>query len=165
MMILVLMSEEEAEKRKLKPLGRIIATSDVAVDPTYFTIASSEVILKVIEKANEKNLYARKLKLEDIDFFDIHEAFSSIVIIASERYGIPIHKINKHGSSVALGHPAGMTGTRVLQSLLTVLKVHGAKLGIAATCNGGGNKIYFLAFCFIQIFLGGGCAILVERIY
>ena len=124
---LVLMSKERAEKMGVKPLARIISFADAATDPKKFAIAPSLAIPLSLEKAN--------LALKDIDLFEINEAFSAVILANTKILGLDISKVNVCGGGVSLGHPIGSSGSRILVTLVHLLKK--GQLGMAAICNGG----------------------------
>jgi len=128
---LVIASEEKAYKLGLKPLAKIIAHESYAQEPEWFTTAPIEAIKKTLNKCG--------MKLEDIDLFEINEAFSVVPMIAMRELGIPAEKINVHGGAVALGHPIGASGARLLTTLIYALKRYGKKFGLASLCIGGGE--------------------------
>lgn len=128
---LLIMSEEKAKILNLTPLAEIIAYEDAATQPELFTIAPAKAILAVLKKAN--------LQLTDIDCFELNEAFSVVGIANANLLKIPMHKINKNGGAVSLGHPLGCSGARIVVSLINVLKQQQAGYGLAAICNGGGG--------------------------
>ncbi|MGY5355612.1 acetyl-CoA C-acyltransferase [Wenyingzhuangia sp. IMCC45467] len=128
---LLIMSEEKAKILNLTPLAEIIAYEDAATQPELFTTAPAKVIPAVLKKT--------KLQITDIDFFELNEAFSVVGIANANLLKIPIHKINKNGGAVSLGHPLGCSGARIVVSLINVLKQQQASYGLAAICNGGGG--------------------------
>jgi acetyl-CoA C-acetyltransferase len=128
---LVLMSKEKAEELGVKPLARIVAYSSAAKDPAWFTTAPVDAIEKVLKKAG--------MRKEDIDLFEVNEAFAVVALATSKLGGIPIEKMNIHGGAVALGHPIGASGARILTTLLYAMKRKNAKFGLAAICIGGGE--------------------------
>ncbi len=128
---LVLMSKEKAEELGIKPLARIVAYTSSAKDPAWFTTAPVDAIEKVLRKAN--------MKKEDIDLFEVNEAFAVVALATSKLGGIPIEKMNIHGGAVALGHPIGASGARILTTLLYAMKRKEARFGLAAICIGGGE--------------------------
>ena len=127
----VLASEEAVKEMNLKPLARIVAYADAAQEPEWFTTAPVMAVEYALKKAG--------LRKEDIDFFEINEAFAVVVLAAMKKLGLPHEKVNRHGGAVALGHPLGMSGNRIIITLMHVLKHHQGKFGIAALCNGGGG--------------------------
>jgi acetyl-CoA C-acetyltransferase len=127
----VVMSAEKAKEKGLQPLVRIVAQASFAQDPAWFTTAPVYAVRKVLEKAG--------LRLEDIDLFEINEAFSVVLLAAQRTLGIPLEKINIHGGAVALGHPIGASGARILTTLIYAMRRTGAKRGLATLCIGGGE--------------------------
>ncbi len=132
----VLMPEELAKKRGLIdknnwPLARIIAQVDVAGAPEWFTTAPIAAIQKVLSKAN--------LSVEEIDLFEINEAFAVVSLAVMKELSLDPKKINIHGGAVALGHPIGASGARILTTLLYAMKRQQVKRGLAAICIGGGE--------------------------
>ncbi len=128
---LVVSSEKYANEKGLKPLAKIIAHASFAQAPDWFTTAPAEVIKKVLAKAN--------MKIEDIDLFEINEAFAVVPIFAQKNLGIPLEKINIHGGAVSIGHPIGASGARILTTLIYALKRYNKKYGLATLCIGGGE--------------------------
>lgn len=128
---LLLANQKIVEKFGLKPLAEIVSFADAELAPERF----NETPLEAIKKLLAKN----KLKIEDIDFWEVNEAFSVTPLVTSKLLGIDINKINVHGGAVSLGHPIGMSGARIILSLLNVLRMRGGKLGMATICNGGGG--------------------------
>ena len=127
----VVTSDENAKSKGLRPLARIIAHCSFAQEPDWFTTAPAEAIPKVLKKAG--------MKLEDIDLFEVNEAFSVVPIITAKKLGIGYDKMNIHGGAVSLGHPIGASGARILTTLIYALKKTGGKYGIASLCIGGGE--------------------------
>ncbi len=128
---LVLVSRDYLEKNNLKPLAKILSFADGAREPEWFTIAPIIAADKALKKAN--------LTINDIDFFEINEAFSIVPMAFARHYNISEEKLNAFGGAVALGHPLGASGARILITLLNILHHHKAKTGMAAICNGGGG--------------------------
>ena len=128
---LVIMSEEKAKDLNLVPMGRIVTQGSFAQDPAWFTTAPVYAIKKVLEKA--------ELNLEDIDLFEINEAFSVVLLAAQRELNLRLERINIHGGAVALGHPIGASGARILTTLLYAMKRREAKRGLATLCIGGGE--------------------------
>jgi acetyl-CoA C-acetyltransferase len=127
----VLMSKEKAEKLGIKPLAKIVGYGDAEQAPEKFTTTPSKALPIAIAKAN--------LKITDIDYFEINEAFSVVAIANNQLLKIDPAKVNVHGGAVALGHPLGCSGARVIVTLINVLKQHNGKYGAAGICNGGGG--------------------------
>jgi len=128
---LLLASKEAVEKHNLKPLAKIIGYADAAMEPEWFTIAPAEAIKKALSIA--------RLSLSDIDFFEINEAYAAVVLANQKILGIDVSKVNVYGGAVAMGHPLGASGARIICTLTSVLNQEGGKYGIAAICNGGGG--------------------------
>jgi acetyl-CoA C-acetyltransferase len=128
---LVLMSKEKMTALGLKPIGRILSYADAEQAPERFTTAPAIAVPKAVEKAG--------LKMSDISFFELNEAFSVVALANMKLMSIPADKINVNGGAVALGHPLGASGARIIVTLLSVLKQNKAKYGAAGICNGGGG--------------------------
>ncbi|MCX8525576.1 acetyl-CoA C-acyltransferase [Chryseobacterium formosus] len=128
---ILLASKEALEQYNLKPLAKIIGYADAAQAPEWFTTAPSIAIPKALKKAN--------LQLEDIDFFEINEAYADVALANQIELGIDPQKINVYGGAVALGHPLGASGARIICTLVSVLQHEKGKYGVAAICNGGGG--------------------------
>ncbi|HEX8169192.1 MAG TPA: acetyl-CoA C-acetyltransferase [Thermoanaerobaculia bacterium] len=128
---LVLTSAEYADKHGLQPIARIVAQSTAAHEPEWFTTAPGKAIDLVLRRAN--------LTVDDIDLFEINEAFAAVALAAMKDANIPHEKLNIHGGAVALGHPIGASGARILVTLIHALQDRGAKRGMAAICIGGGE--------------------------
>lgn len=127
----VLMSEEKANALGLKPLAEILAYADAAQEPQWFTTAPAKALPKALAKAG--------VLQREIDLFELNEAFSVVGIANIRLLKIPKEKVNVHGGAVALGHPLGCSGTRIVVTLLHAMKTRNKKLGAAAICNGGGG--------------------------
>jgi acetyl-CoA C-acetyltransferase len=125
------MSETKAAALGLKPLAKIVAYASAAKAPEWFTTAPADVIPKVLAKAG--------LSLEEIDLFEVNEAFAVVALAVNKIAGLPIGKVNVNGGAVALGHPIGASGARILVTLLHALKQKGLRRGLAAICIGGGE--------------------------
>jgi acetyl-CoA C-acetyltransferase len=128
---IVVQDEEVAKTAGRKPLARIIAHCSHAQAPEWFTTAPTSAIQKVLKKAN--------MQVSDIDLFEINEAFSVVPMHSIKELGIDREKVNIHGGAVALGHPIGASGARILTTLIYALKRTGGKYGIATLCIGGGE--------------------------
>lgn len=128
---LILMSKEKMEELGLKPLAKIISYADAAVEPDRFTMAPSKALPVALEKAN--------LTKDDIDFFELNEAFSVVGLANSKVLGLDSAKVNVNGGAVSIGHPLGSSGSRIIVTLINVLKQNKGKYGAAAICNGGGG--------------------------
>lgn len=128
---LVLMSAEKAKELGIKPLAKIIGYGDASCEPEKFTIAPSKALPVALKKAN--------LSIEEIDYFEFNEAFSVVGLANAKILNINTDKVNVNGGAVSLGHPLGNSGSRIIVTLINVLKQNNAKYGAAAICNGGGG--------------------------
>lgn len=128
---LVLMSKEKAVELGLKPIARILSYADAEQAPEWFTTTPSIAVPKAVAKAG--------LKMQDISYWELNEAFSVVGIENSRRMDLDPAKVNVHGGAVALGHPLGASGARIIVTLINVLKQNNAKYGAAGICNGGGG--------------------------
>ncbi|MBW4891384.1 acetyl-CoA C-acyltransferase [Mucilaginibacter sp. HMF5004] len=127
----VLMSKQKADELGIKPLARIIAYADTQQEPERFTTAPSKAIPLALHRAG--------LKSSDIDFFEINEAFSVVSLANNKILELNPAKVNIHGGAVAMGHPLGASGARIVVTLLSVLEQNKGKYGVAGICNGGGG--------------------------
>lgn len=127
----VIMSKEKAQRLGLQPLARIVGFASAAKKPEWFTTAPADVITKVLNKV--------KMTKDDIDLFEINEAFAVVNLAVNKLLGLELEKVNVHGGAVALGHPIGASGARILVTLLNAMKRRNAKRGMAAICIGGGE--------------------------
>ena len=128
---LILASKEAVEKYNLKPIAKIISYADAAQAPERFPTSPALAIPKALEQAN--------LKLTDIDLFEINEAYASVVLSNQQILGLDLNKVNIYGGAVAIGHPIGASGARIISTLISALKQENKKYGVAAICNGGGG--------------------------
>jgi acetyl-CoA C-acetyltransferase len=128
---LVLASEEAVKKYGLTPLAKVVSYADAAQAPEWFTTAPSLAVPKALEKAG--------LSVSDIDYWELNQAFSVVGIANTRILGLDSSKVDVHGGAVALGHPLGNSGSRVVVTLLNVLKQKGGTFGAAGICNGGGG--------------------------
>jgi len=128
---ILLASKESVEKYDLKPLAKIIAYADASQEPEWFTTSPAIAIQKALKQA--------QMAINDIDYFEINEAYAAVVLANQEILGIAKNKINIYGGAVAMGHPLGASGARILCTLISVLSQEGGKYGVAAICNGGGG--------------------------
>ncbi|WP_412068009.1 thiolase family protein [Rubrivirga sp. IMCC43871] len=128
---LVVASEAWAEANGKTPMARIVASAQHSQAPMEFTTAPIEAVNKVLAKAG--------LGLDDIDLFEVNEAFAVVALAAQDALGIPTEKLNVRGGSVAVGHPIGASGARILTTLLHAMVETDAKRGLAAICIGGGE--------------------------
>lgn len=129
---LVLVSED-AKIKNLKPIARVLGQAESALAPELFSLAPVGAIKKLLEKTG--------LRLEDIDLFEINEAFASTGIAISRELELDLKRLNVKGGAIALGHPIGASGARILTTLLSALKEQGAKRGVASLCIGGGEAV------------------------
>ncbi len=127
----VLMSAEKMKALGLVPLAKIVSFADAEQDPKWFTTSPSLALPKALKKAN--------LTIDAIDFFEFNEAFSVVGIVNTQLLKIQASKVNVNGGAVALGHPLGCSGARIIVTLLHILQQKNAKFGAAAICNGGGG--------------------------
>jgi len=128
---LILVSEEAVAKYNLKPIAKIVSYADAAQEPEWFTTAPSLAIPKALDKAG--------LSISDIDYWELNQAFAVVGLANMKILGLDPEKVDVHGGAVALGHPLGNSGSRIIVTLLHVLKQNGAKRGAAGICNGGGG--------------------------
>jgi acetyl-CoA acetyltransferase family protein len=129
----VVMPLDEAEKRNLKPMGRIVSWGIVGVDPKIMGSGPVPATRIALKKAG--------LKLDDIDLIEVNEAFAGQYLAVEKELGLDRDKVNVNGGAIALGHPLGSTGTRLLITLLYELRRRKAKYGLSTACIGGGQGI------------------------
>jgi acetyl-CoA C-acetyltransferase len=130
---IVLMSEKAVQESKAKPLAKIVAHATHAQDPKWFTTAPVGAIQKACQQAG--------LSVDQIDLFEINEAFAAVTMVAMKDLKIPHSKVNVHGGAVALGHPIGASGARILSTLVHALHMHNKRYGLATLCIGGGEAV------------------------
>lgn len=128
---LVLMSAEKAKELGLTPLARILAYADAQQAPEWFTTAPSKAIPLALQRAN--------ITKEQVDYFEINEAFSVVSLANNQALDLNGEKVNVNGGAVAIGHPLGASGARIVVTLLSVLSQNNGKIGVAGICNGGGG--------------------------
>jgi acetyl-CoA C-acetyltransferase len=128
---LILMSKEKADALGLKPIAKIIGYADAEQAPEWFTTSPSIAVPKAVAKAG--------LKMEDVEYFELNEAFSVVGIVNAQKMNIDPSRVNVNGGAVALGHPLGCSGARIIATLINVLAQNNAKYGAAGICNGGGG--------------------------
>lgn len=128
---LILASKEAVEKLGLKPIAKIVSYADAAQAPEWFTTAPSLAIPKALAKAN--------LKVENIDYWELNQAFAVVGLANIKELGLNASKVDVNGGAVSLGHPLGNSGSRIIVTLINVLKQNGGKFGAASICNGGGG--------------------------
>ncbi|MFM7176328.1 MAG: acetyl-CoA C-acyltransferase [Bacteroidota bacterium] len=127
----VLMSKERADALGIKPLAEIVSFADAQQAPEWFTTAPSKALPKALAKAG--------ITKEQVDFYEINEAFSAVAIANNKEMGLDPTKVNVNGGAVALGHPLGSSGCRIVVTLAHILKQNNATYGAAGICNGGGG--------------------------
>jgi acetyl-CoA C-acetyltransferase len=132
----VVTSMEKARELGKKPLARIVDYAQHAQEPEWFTTAPASAIEKLLAKTGKS--------IGDMDLFEVNEAFSVVALAVSDKVGIPRDKLNVNGGAVAIGHPIGMTGTRLVLTLIYELRRRGGKFGIATPCIGGGEATAIL---------------------
>jgi acetyl-CoA C-acetyltransferase len=128
---LILASENSVKLLNSRPLARIVAHASFAHQPEWFTTAPVNGIKSVLKKAG--------MTLDQIDLFEVNEAFSVVALATKNQLGIPVEKLNIHGGAIALGHPIGASGARILTTLLYALKKINGIYGLATLCIGGGE--------------------------
>lgn len=128
---LVIMSRAKADELGLKPLAKIVSYADAQQSPEWFTTTPSKALPKAVAKAG--------LKMTDLEYVEINEAFSAVAIANNKEMKLDPSKVNVNGGAVALGHPLGCSGARIIVTLINVLKQNNAKIGGAGICNGGGG--------------------------
>ena len=128
---LILMSEEKAKELNLKPIAKIISYSDASQEPKWFTTSPTKAINKALGRAN--------MTVNDVDFWELNEAFSVVGIVNTQLLKLNPKKVDVNGGAVALGHPLGSSGSRIIVTLINVLKQNKGKIGVAGICNGGGG--------------------------
>jgi acetyl-CoA C-acetyltransferase len=133
---LVLSSRSEAEKRHLEALGRVVAYATYAQDPQWFTTAPVFAVQKLLAMC--------QLGVKDIDLFEVNEAFAVVAMVTADKVGIPREKLNVNGGAVALGHPIGMTGARLILTAVHELRRRKGRYAVASLCIGGGEATAIL---------------------
>ena len=128
---LVLMSKEKAEELHIKPIAKVVSYADAAQEPKWFTTAPAKAVPKALAKAN--------LSTEEIDFWELNQAFSVVGLVNTKLLGLDPTKVDVNGGAVALGHPLGSSGSRIIVTLINVLKQNNGRFGAAGICNGGGG--------------------------
>ena len=133
---LVLMSKEKAEELHIRPIAKVVSYADAAQEPKWFTTAPAKAVPKALAKAN--------LSTEEIDFWELNQAFSVVGLVNTKLLGIDPTKVDVNGGAVALGHPLGSSGSRIIVTLINVLKQNNGRFGAAGICNGGGGASAFV---------------------
>jgi len=128
---LVLMSKEKAEELGLTPIAKLVGYGDAAHEPEWFTTAPSKAVPVALKKAG--------LEVSDIDYWELNQAFAVVGIYNTKKLGLDPSKVDVNGGAVSLGHPLGNSGSRIIVTLINVLKQNGGKYGAAGICNGGGG--------------------------
>ena len=128
---LILMSVDKARELKLSPIAKIKSFADAAHEPKWFTTAPSKAIPKALEKI--------EMSINEVEYFELNEAFSVVGLANIKILGLKNDRVNVNGGAVSLGHPLGVSGARIIISLISVLKQNKAKIGAAGICNGGGG--------------------------
>jgi len=132
----VVMSAEGAGKRGIKPLARIAGYATASLEPVWFTVAPVDAIRKLFQKTG--------VKKEQVGLFEINEAFSGVALAAIRGLSLDPEKVNVHGGAVAMGHPIGASGARILTTLLYAMAERGERFGVASLCIGGGEAVAML---------------------
>ena len=128
---MILRSEEKAKELNLTPLATITGYADAAHEPEWFTTAPAKALDKAFKKAG--------ITQDEVDYFELNEAFSVVGLVNCQIMDVDQSKVNVNGGAVSLGHPLGCSGARILVTLLNVLEQNDAKIGAAGICNGGGG--------------------------
>ena len=128
---LVLMSKEKAEELGIKPIAKIKGYADAAQEPEWFTTAPAKAVNKALSNSG--------IGKEEIDFWELNQAFSVVGLANTKLLGLDPNKVDVNGGAVALGHPLGNSGSRIVVTLINVLKQNEGKYGVAGICNGGGG--------------------------
>ena len=128
---LILMTANKANELGLTPLAKISSYADAAHEPEWFTTAPAKAVPIAIAKAG--------IQIEDIDYWELNEAFSVVGLANIQKLGLDTDNVNVNGGAVSLGHPLGNSGSRIIVTLINVLKQNGGKFGVAGICNGGGG--------------------------
>jgi acetyl-CoA C-acetyltransferase len=127
----ILMSKEKADALGIKPIAKIRSFADAAQEPEWFTTAPAKAVPIALEKAG--------LTMEEVDFFELNEAFAVVCLVNNRIMNIPEEKVNVQGGAISIGHPLGTSGARIVVTLINVLQSNGGKIGAAGICNGGGG--------------------------
>ncbi|HAV24904.1 MAG TPA: acetyl-CoA C-acetyltransferase [Bacteroidetes bacterium] len=128
---IILVSEDKVKELGLTPIAEVVSFADAAHEPEFFTTAPAKAMPIALERAG--------CTIADVDAFELNEAFSVVALVNNKLLGLDASKVNINGGAVALGHPLGASGARILVTLIHVLKQNGGKIGAAAICNGGGG--------------------------
>ena len=125
------MSEKAAKSRGLKPLAKVVAYEEAGVEPVDFGIANTMAVEKMLAKVG--------VKIGDVGYHEVNEHFAGTTLANIKLMGLDLDRVNVHGGAIALGHPVGMSGARILLSLINVLKQKNSTLGVASIASGGGT--------------------------
>lgn len=128
---LIICSKEKAEELGIKPIAKIVSYADAAQEPEWFTTAPSKALPIALKKAN--------LSISDVDYWELNQAFSVVGLANIQKLGLDASKVDVNGGAVSIGHPLGNSGSRIIVTLINVLKQNGGKIGAAGICNGGGG--------------------------
>lgn len=128
---LLLASREAVIKYNLKPIAKIISYADAAQEPEWFTTSPSKAIPKALKQTH--------LTLKDINFFEINEAYAAVILANQKILNLDLNKVNIYGGAIAIGHPLGASGARIICTLISALRQEGGRYGLASICNGGGG--------------------------
>lgn len=128
---MVLMSSDKANELGLKPIAKILSYADAAHEPKWFTTAPAKALPKALNKAN--------IDIKNVDYFELNEAFSVVGLANIKILDLDAKNVNVNGGAVSLGHPLGMSGARIIMSLISVLDQNNGTIGAAGICNGGGG--------------------------
>ena len=129
----MVVSDAKCASLRLRPIARIVGHATFSREPEWFTLAPVGAIQRLMDRLD--------WTVEGTDLFEINEAFAAVTMAAMKELGIPGEKVNIHGGAVALGHPIGCSGARILVTLLNALKRTGGRRGIASLCIGGGEAV------------------------
>jgi acetyl-CoA C-acetyltransferase len=128
---ILLVSKEKAKELGLKPIAKILGFADAAQDPMWCTTTPSLAIPKALASAG--------VNKNDVGYYEINEAFAAVALANNIKLGLDSEKVNVNGGAVALGHPLGSSGSRIITTLINVLKQNNSPIGVAGICNGGGG--------------------------
>jgi acetyl-CoA C-acetyltransferase len=129
--VVILASAEKVRELGLRPIAKILAFADAEQEPLWFTTTPALAAPKALQRAG--------MNLKSIDYFEVNEAFATVPLAFQQILEVEEHQLNVHGGALALGHPLGASGARIVTTLANVLKQHDASVGLAAICNGGGG--------------------------
>ncbi|KAJ3207115.1 erg10, acetyl-CoA C-acetyltransferase, partial [Dinochytrium kinnereticum] len=128
---IIIVSKAKLQSLGLTPIAKIRSFADAAREPEWFTMAPSLAVPKALARAN--------LTKDQVDAYELNEAFAVVGIANTKELGLDAAKVNKFGGAVAIGHPLGCSGARIIATLISVLRQNGGKVGCAGICNGGGG--------------------------